>query len=173
MRTINLKNKKIEVDKLNSYGFHKIKNEYCFETDIFQNQFHMIVTATEKEMTSKLIDNASDEEYALVDVESSVGEFVGKLKQEYEELLNDIIENCTAPNVFHQKQTLEIIDYVKEKYGDPLEFLWDKYEGDAIYRNQSSKKWYVALLTTTKNKFGRYSTAIFCAIAKMKSRISS
>ena len=50
----------------------------------------MIVTATEKEMISKLIDNASDEEYALVDVESSVGEFVGKLKLEYEELLNNI-----------------------------------------------------------------------------------
>ena len=83
MRKINLKNKKIEIEQLVSYGFQQNKEYYLYKTDIFQNQFHMIVTATEKEMTSKLIDNASDEEYALVDVESSVGEFVGKLKQEY------------------------------------------------------------------------------------------
>ena len=75
------------------------------------------------------------------------------------ELLNDIIEKCTVPNVFHQKQTLEIIDYVKEKYDNPLEFLWDQYAGDAIYRNPQNKKWYAALLTTTKNKFFSFS---FC-----------
>ena len=153
MRKINLKNKKIEIENILSYGFQRAKSGYLFEKDIFQNQFHLIVTATENEMTSKLMDNASEEEYALVDVESSVGEFVGKLKQEYDELLNDIIDKCTVPNVFHQKQTLEIIDYVKDKYGNPLEFLWDKYEGDAIYRNSKNQKWYAALLTTTKNKF--------------------
>ena len=153
MRILNLKNKKIEIEQVLSYGFCKNKEKYLYEKDIFQNQFHMIVTATENEMTSKLIDNASEEEYVLVDVESSVGEFVGKLKLEYEELLNDIIEKCTVPNVFHQKQTLEIIAYVKEKYNNPLEFLWDKYAGDAIYRNPKNQKWYAALLTTTKNKF--------------------
>jgi len=48
------------------------------------------------------------EEYIPVDVETSKGDFVGKIKEEYDSILKDIINSCTVLNVFKSKQSKEI-----------------------------------------------------------------
>lgn len=156
MRNFNeeLKKRSIDYEKLVSYGFQKRKNQYYYETQIFEEQFLMIVIVSKDSMTSKLIDRMSDEEYSLVDIEDSVGEFVGKVREEYEEKLKDIMEQCTTPNTFKSHQSKEIVEYVQEKYGDKLEFLWEKFDDCAIVRNSKSKKWYGVFLTVSEKKLG-------------------
>ena len=105
-------------------------------------------------MTSKLIDLLNEEEYVLVDVQDSIGEFVGKVRQQYEERLDDIINNCTEKEIFKQNQTKQIIKYIKEKYEDELEFLWEKYDDVAIWRNKQNDKWYGLLMVITEDKLG-------------------
>lgn len=56
------------------------------------------------------------------------------------------------PSVFTQSQTREIIDFVKNQYGDELEFLWPKFDDNAIWRNPVTKKWYAAILKVEKSK---------------------
>ena len=80
------------------------------------------------------------------------GEFVGTVREEYENKLKDIIDKCTNPNIFKSSQTKEIIKYISDKYGDELEFLWEKYDNNAIWRNKTNKKWYAVLLTITEEK---------------------
>lgn len=67
--------------------------------------------------------STNEDEYVLVDIKDGFGEFVGKLKEEYENELQNIITKCTIPNIFKSEQAKEIIKYVKEKYNDDLEFL--------------------------------------------------
>lgn len=57
-------------------------------------------------------------------------------------------------NVFTSKQAKEIITYVRERYGDELEFLWEKSPRNAIWRNQQNRKWYAILMTITRDKLG-------------------
>lgn len=90
----------------------------------------------------------------LADIKSSSGEFVGKIKEEYDNILNDIIEKCTTPDVFKSSQAREIISYVKEKYNDDLEFLWEKFSDNAVLRNQSNSKWYAVLMILSQRKLG-------------------
>lgn len=147
-----LKNKTINYDALLQYGFIQENEKYFYKTKIYKGQFEMRVTVEKNKMTSKLWDIINEDEYILVDIPSSTGEFVGKVRQEYENKLQDIITKCTIPNVFKSEQAKEIIKYVKEKYNDDLEFLWKKFSGNAVWRNKTNHKWYGILLTISERK---------------------
>lgn len=147
-----LKNKKIELSKLLEYGFFKENEQYIFKEKICNNQFEVIVWFENNEIYSKVIDIENDDEYVLVDVQNSTGEFVGNVRKEYENILNNIITNCTIDDVFKSNQSKEIIEYVKNKYDDELEFLWKKFDDNAVWRNKVNNKWYGALLKVSKRK---------------------
>ena len=54
--------------------------------------------------------------------------------------------------MFNSPQAQEVIAYVRKKYGDELEFLWQKFPKNAIWRNKDNQKWYAALLAVPRNK---------------------
>ena len=155
-----LKNRIIDNRKLINYGFKMHDNKYMYSEKICNNQFEMIVEIKDNLVISKLIDLVNEEEYVLVDVQDSIGEFVGKVRQEYEERLDDIIINCTEKEIFKQRQTKQIIKYIREKYNDELEFLWEKYDDAAIWRNKQNDKWYGLLMIITEDKLGMDSNKI-------------
>ena len=149
-----LKNKTINFNQLLEYGFIMDENKYILKTKIFNNQFEMIVKLSDAENTSKLIDLANGEEYILVDLQDSTGEYVGKVRKEYEEKIQDIFNKCTSLNIFKSEQSKEVIKYIKNKYNDELEFLWGNLEETAIWRNKNNNKWYGIIMTLQESKLG-------------------
>ena len=149
-----LRNKAIDSNQLIQYGFIQKDGKYIFRKNILDDQFEVVVEVQKETMKSKLIDLFGEEEYVLVDVEDAQGEFVGKVRGAYENILNDIIEKCTTANIFKQNQTKEVIEYIRQKYHDELEFLWEKYDDNAIWRNKQNQKWYGALLTVKEDRLG-------------------
>lgn len=145
-------NKSIDYNKLLDYGFELLDNNYILKTKIYDEQFEIIVCISKNEQISKLIDLANEDEYVLVDIQDSTGEFVGKIREEYENILDDIVSKCTIPNVFKSEQAKEVIKYVKEKYNDDLEYLWQKFPNNAVWRNKDNNKWYGALLVISERK---------------------
>lgn len=149
-----LKDKLIDYDKLLKYGFIQENGTYLYKTKLHNGEFELEVTVENNKMTSKVIDLMNEDEYILVDIKDSTGEFVGNLRKEYEEELQNIIEKCTVPNIFKSKQAKEIIKYVKEKYNGELEYLWKKFPENAIWRNKRNNKWYGLLLVISERKLG-------------------
>ena len=149
-----LKNRKVDINKLLNYGFIKEKNQYIFKDRMFNDQFEVIVWIIDDVMYSKVIDIENDDEYILVDIQNFNGEFVGKVRKEYENKLIDIIEKCTISEIYKNKQSKEIIEYINNKYNDKLEFLWEKFDDNAIWRNKENNKWYGALLKVSGKKLG-------------------
>lgn len=147
-------NKTIDYDRLIEYGFNEQDDNYIYESKIYNNYFKVIVELSKKKQISRVIDLSVDEEYILIDVKDSSGDFVGQVKEEYENILNDIIEKCSIPNVFKSKQAKEIIKYIKNKYNADLEYLWKKFPNNAVWRNKENKKWFGALLVIEENKIG-------------------
>ena len=156
MRNLNKEFEKelIDYNKLIKYGFTKLNNGYIYKSKILDNQFEMNIYISDEEKNARLFDLENDEEYILVDIESSEGTFVGNVRLEYEKKINDVIEKCTEKEVFKNNQTKEIIKYVKQKYGDELEFLWEKFDDTAILRNKQNNKWYAAFMIISENKLG-------------------
>lgn len=149
-----LENRKINYSILKEYGFTLNNKIYTYNKLILDNQFEVIININNDVVTSKLIEIDVGDEYLLASVEDATGEYVGTIKEEYNSVIKDFISKCTTKEVFKNKQTKEIIKYIKDKYNDDLEFLWKKFDDDAIWRNKNNNKWYGVLLTVKASKFG-------------------
>lgn len=156
MRVLNkyFDNKEIDFDKLLSYGFKKESNFFKLEKNVIDNKFKICVEINESVQKSYIIDLNTMDEYFLVDVEDFNGSYVGKIRDVYDELINDIIKNCTTNNIFYQRQTIDILKYIKDTYNDDIEYLWDKFPNNGAIRNKDNKKWYAAILTPKLSNFG-------------------
>lgn len=146
------KDRKINYDRLIEYGFILKEDNYYYEKIINDGVFKIVIEINKQQKIAKVIDLLNDQEYNLVDVKGATGNFVGKIKEIYEALINDIIDKCSDVDVFKSRQTIAIINYVKAKYDNDLEFLWKKSPKNAIWRNQNNRKWYGAVLVISKDK---------------------
>lgn len=144
-----LENREIIKSKLIDYGFNP---DYVFEKTLSNSNFKAVIIYEKNTLFSKVIDLEMDEDYVLVDVKTPIGKFAAELKIEYESIITDIIEKCTRSNVFKFFQTKRLMDRVEKRYDTDLEFLWEKFPKDAIYRNKRSNKWFVLLVALDKSK---------------------
>lgn len=150
-----MENRKVNWKVLSDYGFQQSQNMYVYHGKLSYDAFEIIVKIiSEKEIISKVIDLENCCEYLPVDFVEATGEFVGKLKKEYEEKLEDVIEKCTVYEAFESEYAKQIIQYIKKIYQDDPEFLWKKYPRNAIFRHPENRKWYAALLAIPMSKLG-------------------
>lgn len=159
-----LKNRTIKYNELTKYGFIKKDDSYIYTQNIYDNQFEVNIVISDKEKYSKVIDLENETEFFLVDIEESSGQFVGQIRQEYENILEDIIKKCTSKEIFKSNQSKEVIKYIEKKYKDELEYLWEKFDNNAIWRNKQNNKWYGILLTISESKLEIKSDNIIEAI---------
>lgn len=155
------KNVKVDYDLLLDYGFCKHDDHFEYKTLIVDATFNLSITIENEDKVSiKLVDVLSDEEYLIYLIKSASGEFVGRVRSEIESVLNDIKDKCFTPCIYKSVQSKKIIAYIKEKYGDELEFLWEN-DDSGIWRRKDNKKWYGVLMKVTGDKFGLEKDTIF------------
>lgn len=154
MTEMTFKNRRPNIKKLLSYGFKPVENGYIYSCDLADTQMKLTVTVTsEGKLYTDIIDSFGDE-YVLHRVPDAEGNFVGSVRTETEAVIDDISDKCFEPDVFKAEQAKAVIAYVREKYGDELEFLWQKFPDNAVWRRKDTAKWYGALLTVSARKLG-------------------
>lgn len=155
MYKVKFKNKKLNREKLVSFGFEEHNGGYYYYTDLLDGQMRMNITVLyDGNVSTEVIDNNSGEEYILHNIADATGAFVGQVKAEYDAVLEKISSKCFETDVFKSEQAKRLIQYVREKYGDELEFLWKKFSDNAIWRRKDTNKWYAVLLIVSKRKLG-------------------
>lgn len=154
MNEIEFKNRKPNIQKLLSFGFTAQNDGYAYAVDLLDGQFEMTILVEEDGKVNTKVTDSSKEEYVLHLVESAVGAFVGQVRAEYEDKLEEISAKCFDLEIFKSKQAKRVIAYVRDRYGDELEYLWAKFPDNAIIRRKDTQKWYAALLTVSRRKLG-------------------
>lgn len=144
--------KTADIKKLKEYGFNKKNDCLCYSTHICGGEFLLDVYVKNSEITTKLTDTETNEEYTLHLIDGIDGAFVGNVRAEYSKIIEDIEKKCFKNSVFSSKTAQDIIEYAKNKYGDELEFLWKNSPDCAILRQKDSQKWYAILMKITKDK---------------------
>lgn len=158
-------NRVCSFERLIDFGFRKKGDTYFYKTVLSSSGFEMNVNVTEQGSISAVVwDTDLHEPYTLHLVSGAVGEFVGKIKSEYEEVLNSISDKCFELDVFKTDFAKEIITYVRSKYGNEPEYLWNRFPDNAVVRRSDNKKWYLAILTVSRSKLGFKSDEIVEAI---------
>ncbi len=155
MNNILFKNKKLNMERMLSFGFTENGNRYVYSAQMAKGQLTLTVYITsDGKISTEITDNETSEEYILHNIPTACGKFVGAVKAEYENVLNDIAEKCFEPDVFKTEQAKEVINYIRDKYQDEFEFLWERFSDNAVVRRKDNGKWYGLLLIVSKKKLG-------------------
>lgn len=143
------KKSKPNYNKLKKYGFGFKDNYYFFTKKILDDAFEVRISISNNEITGKVFDLDSGEEYSNFRFEN-LGSFASKVKEEYENILIDIKNHCFEESFFTFPQANRICEYIKNKYQIFPEFLWEKFPQYSVFRNNSNNKWF-ALIANIKN----------------------
>ena len=146
---------KPDFSKLEKYGFKKNNNKYTFKKNFYNDEFKLILTISNNEITSKVIDNNLNEEYIALNIKNNQSSYANEVKNGYKLILNDIKDNCFITSNFTYEQTNRIVKYIYNKYNDKPEFLWEGYDY-GVFRNKNNKKWYTIIMNTKSIKSNDY-----------------
>ena len=148
-----IKDKKIDLKRLEKFGFKLKDNSYYYDIFLLNNQFKMTVKINlDNSIFTEIIDVETNETYVLHLLEERRNGYSEKVYRAYSKVLEKIKKECFEDEIFKANYAKEIINYIKNKYGDELEFLWKKSPKNAVVRRKSSNKWYAVILTVSKRK---------------------
>ena len=125
-----------------SFGFIEENGIFKYSSLILEDDFQLIVSIVDKEISFHVYDQETGDLYPQVHMESMRGSFVGACL----EVLYQIRKSCFDVQDFICPQTERVMAIVQEKYGNQLEYLWEKSPDTAVLRHESNQKWYVVLM---------------------------
>ena len=104
----------LDKDKLIPFGFIKEKDNYKYITNIMNNKFRVeIIINAKNELIGKIYDIETNEEYTNFRVEN-LGSFSSIVKEEYMNILKNIVSNCYISHYFSFNQTNRIVNEIKK-----------------------------------------------------------
>ena len=146
------KNSTFIESKLISYGFKYKESIYIYEKYINNNLFKVIISITNGCLNGKIIDLETNLEYTNYRVNRELGEFSSNIKNEYENILKDILGKCCKREKFIFNQSNRLSNLIEKKYNVIPEFLWDKYPNIGVFRNKKNNKWFGIIMNVDKSK---------------------
>lgn len=152
MLEINTHGKKVRYNTLADYGFIQNGEDWRYTCILEEVNLTATIILSDGRLYSLLTDSFSGEEYVLHRVSYASGTFVGAVREHHGRLIDSIIQKCFDTDIFREKQSEEIIDYVRDRYSNEPEYPWD--DDNAIWRRDDNGKWYAALLNVSKTSLG-------------------
>ena len=132
--------------KAKEYGFVENQGVWTYNSTILQEDFLMMVTVEDGDLSFRVYDQETGELYPQVHMESMRGTFVGSVREACLEVLYSIRKACFEVQEFLCPQTKRIMAFVQEKFGNQLEYLWEKSPDTAVLRHEDNQKWYAILM---------------------------
>ena len=133
-------------EKAHAYGFVENGEVWTYSCQILQGDFFMTVSITPDNVSFLVFDQETGDLYPQVHMKSMRGSFVGSVREACLEILYQIRKACFDVQDFICPQTKRIMDQIQEKYGNQLEYLWEKSPDTAVLRHGGNQKWYAVLM---------------------------
>ena len=147
-----LKSYQFNQEKARAYGFVKNGEVWTYSRQILQGDFIMTVFITSDDVYFQVFDQETSDLYPQVHMESMTGSFVASVREACLEILYQIRKACFEVQDFICPQTKRIMAQIQEKYGNQLEYLWEKSPDTAVLRHEGNKKWYAVLMKISWDK---------------------
>ena len=146
------KSYQLNQEKAHDYGFVEKAGVWTYSCQILQGDFVMTVSITADNVSFQVFDQETGDLYPQVHMESMRGSFVGNVREACFEIIYQIRKACFEVQDFIFPQTKRIMTQVQEKYGNQLEYLWEKSPDTGVLRHEGNKKWYAVLMKISWDK---------------------
>ena len=130
-------------EKLKAFGFLEENGFLCLKKKIADGEFYTIIRLSEKSFTAEVFETLTDEKYVLFDVISANGSFVGQIRSEVKELIEEIRGKCFDSQDIRQKY----FDFLHTDLSAAGDSPWAD-EGDitsSVFRCPNSK-WFALVM---------------------------
>ena len=141
--------------KAKEYGFVENRGIWTYSSTILQGDFLMRITVEDGDLTFQVFDQETGDLYPQVQMESMRGTFVGSVREACLEVLYELRKACFDVQEFLCPQTKRIMALVQEKYGNQLEYLWEKSPDTAVLRHEDNQKWYAVVMKISWEKLDK------------------
>lgn len=139
-------------EKAHAYGFLENSGVWTYSCQILQGDFVMTVSITADNVSFQVFDQETGDLYPQVYMQSMTGSFVASVREACLVILYQIRKACFDVQDFICPQTKRIMAQIQEKYGNQLEYLWEKSPDTAVLRHEGNKKWYAVLMRISWDK---------------------
>ena len=143
----------VDFNKLTKYGFKEFDAQWIYTKEFMNGAFRAVVTIDKKGTVSgNVYETEIDDVFLPLRVESMGGEYVAKVRLEYEQILQDIKAHCFTTQYFNHPQTNRLANALTSKYKDMPLFPWKEYPGFGVFKNPDTDKWYALFMNIDKSK---------------------
>lgn len=146
------KSYQLNQEKAYDYGFVENSGVWTYSCQILQGDFVMTVSVVDGNLSFQVFDQETGDLYPQVHMESMTGSFVASVREACLEILYQIRKACFEVQDFICPQTKRIMAQIQEKYGNQLEYLWEKSPDTAVLRHEGNQKWYAVLMKISWDK---------------------
>ena len=142
-----------DISKLEPFGFVKTEEGYFYREDFNNGRFSAQISVDGRgNIRGTVWDLDSDEEYLPVHIENVSGSFVSQVREEYENILIRIRDNCCLSQPFIFAQSNRIAEDIRRKYGEIPDFPFRKLTDYGVFRYPENRKWYGLIMNIPFNR---------------------
>lgn len=153
--------RQVNFAKLKACGFQQFGSEWRYQQAILAGDFIVdIVVNTKGEVSSRVIDSLTQEAYANVHITSHQGEFVNRVREAYQAVLQSVAEQAFEPLPFVSEQANRLAQFIFQQSQVCPEYLWAAYPHFGVFRHPSSEKWFAVVMNIDKSKLTQAKQAL-------------
>ena len=130
-------------EKLLAFGFSEAGTDLVFKKDIAGGQFYTEIKLSEKTLAADVFETATNEKYVLFNVVSAQGAFVGQIRSEVQDVIEEIRDKCFLSQDIKEKY----VDFLHSYFKAPGDTPWIE-QGDnssTVYRCPNNK-WFALIM---------------------------
>ena len=130
-------------DKLLAFGFSEAESGLVLKKEIAGGQFYAEIKLSDKNLSADVFETATGEKYVLFNVASAQGAFVGQIRSEVQDVIEEIRAKCFISQDIKEKYVDFLHSYF-HTFGDNP-WAGEPYDSSTVYRCPNNK-WFVLLM---------------------------
>lgn len=153
---------RVRPSTIGAFGFRRNgRNGWLYAEPVAGSTLECRVSISPKGLISeKVIDLGTGDEYSQHRMADASGRFIGQVRESVTSLLKRIAAACFERDEFRMELSRALLEAVRERWQEELEFLWEDSPEYAVLRRTDTDKWYAVLMRLPKRKFGLESDAV-------------
>ena len=130
-------------EKLLAFGFSEADGRLVLKKEIAGGQFYAEIKLSDKTLSADVFETATNEKYVLFNVASAQGAFVGQIRSEFQDVIEEIREKCFLSQDIKEKY----VDFLHSYFNAPGDNPWtaEPYDSSTVYRCPNNK-WFALIM---------------------------
>ena len=133
--------------KAQAYGFREMDGIFEYQCSILSGSFFLKMCVKDQEISFKVYDQDTGDEYIQIHLEQLQGNFVGQVREACQECLARIRQACFEVEDFLYPQAKRLMTYISHRYQGSIEYLWERSPDSGAIRHRETLKWYGVFMT--------------------------